>query len=176
MSSCCSSFWAASQWQFSDAVARRDLKRYRQHGPDATTRLLRDAILRAGNRTTVLDVGAGIGALGFELLAAGAERVTAVEAAPAYLAAAREEAGRRSVAHRLELVQGDFLLTRLRVISATVAFSMLVDPKHGEVAARAPAPPGRCPVREAWSQTLGIIAQPTPEPLPATQRRPGAAR
>jgi SAM-dependent methyltransferase len=120
MSSCCSSFWAANQWQFSDAVARRDLKRYRQHGPDATTRLLRDAILRAGNRTTVLDVGAGIGALGFELLAAGAERVTAVEAAPAYLAAAREEAGRRSVANRLELVHGDFVAVAGDVLQADV--------------------------------------------------------
>src|SRR5260370_15359188 len=109
MSSCCSSFWAANKCQFSEAVARRDLKRYGQHGPDATTRLLRDAILRAGNRTTVLDVGAGIGALGFELLAAGAQRVTAVEAAPAYLAAAREEAGRRSVGHRLHPVAGHFL-------------------------------------------------------------------
>src|SRR5260370_27731779 len=113
MSSCCSSFWAANQCQFSDAVARRDLKRYRQHGPDATTRLLRDAILRAGNRTTVLDVGAGIGALGFELLAAGAQRVTAVEAAPAYLAAARGEARRRGVAPRPHAGRGG-LSTRAR--------------------------------------------------------------
>ena len=32
-------------------------------------------------------MGAGIGALSFELLATGAERVTVVEAAPAYIAA-----------------------------------------------------------------------------------------
>src|SRR5205807_1708722 len=70
VSSCCSSFWAANQRQFSDVTARRDLERYRTRGPDATTRLLRDAILRAGNGKTVLDVGAGIGALSFELLAA----------------------------------------------------------------------------------------------------------
>jgi predicted RNA methylase len=109
MSSCCSSFWAANERQFSDAVARRDLERYRTRGPDATTVLLRDVVLGAGSCKTVLDVGAGIGALGFELLAAGAETVTAVEAAPAYVAAAREEADRRRVVHRLELVSGDFV-------------------------------------------------------------------
>ena len=120
MSSCCASFFAANQRQFSDAVARRDLKRYRRRGPDQTTRLLRDAILRAGNGTTVLDVGAGIGALGFELLAAGAERVTAVEAAPAYVAAAREEAGRRNISDRLDLVKGDFVSVAGDVMPADV--------------------------------------------------------
>src|SRR2546426_10321456 len=109
MISCCASFFSANQRQFSDAVARRDLTRYRTRGPDRTTRLLRDAILGAGHGRTVLDVGAGIGALSFELLAAGAERVTAVEAAPAYIAAAREEAGRRNVSDRLDLVPGHFV-------------------------------------------------------------------
>ncbi len=109
MMSCCASFLSANQRQFSEAVARRDLTRYRTRGPDQTTRLLRDAILGAGNAQTVLDVGAGVGTLGFELLAAGAERVTAVEAAPAYIAAAREEAGRRNVSDRLDLMPGDFV-------------------------------------------------------------------
>jgi 2-polyprenyl-3-methyl-5-hydroxy-6-metoxy-1,4-benzoquinol methylase len=120
MSSCCYPFFAANQLQFSDAVARRDLKRYRRRGPDQTTCLLRDAILGAGHGKTVLDVGAGIGALGFELLAAGAERVTAVEAAPAYVAAAREEAGRRNVSDRLDVVQGDFVSVAGDVMQADV--------------------------------------------------------
>lgn len=120
MSSCCSSFWAANQRQFSDAIARRDLERYRTRGPDATTRLLRDAILRAGNGKTVLDVGAGIGALSFELLAAGAERVTAVEPAPAYLATARDEARRRNLSHRFDLVPGDFVAVAADVMEADV--------------------------------------------------------
>src|SRR5258708_32424745 len=108
MSSCCSSFFAANERQFGDAVARRDLKRYRLRGPDQTTRLLRDAILGAGNGKTLLDVGAGIGALSFELLAAGTERVTAVGAAPAYLVAGPEEATRRDVSGRLHPVPGHF--------------------------------------------------------------------
>ncbi len=68
----------------------------------------------------MLDVGAGIGALGFELLAAGAERVTAVEAAPAYVAAAREEASRRNLSDRVELVQGDFVSVAAQVGQADV--------------------------------------------------------
>jgi magnesium-protoporphyrin O-methyltransferase len=120
MSSCCSSFFAANQRHFSDAVARRDLKRYRTRGPDPTTRLLRDSILGAGHGKTVLDVGAGIGALSLELLAAGVERVTAVEAAPAYVAAAREEAARRNVLHRLDLVYGDFVSVAGDVMPADV--------------------------------------------------------
>jgi SAM-dependent methyltransferase len=120
VSSCCSSFWAANQGQFSDAIARRDLQRYRTRGPDSTTRLLRDAILKAGNGNTVLDVGAGVGALSFELLAMGAERVTAVEAAPAYLAAAREEATRRNLSARLKVVHGDFVAIAGDIMPADV--------------------------------------------------------
>ncbi len=120
MSSCCSSFFAANQRQFSDAVARRDLSRYRRRGADQTTRLLRDAILEAGNAKTVLDVGAGVGALSFELLAAGAERVTAVEAAPGYLTAAREEARRRSLSDRFDFVHGDFVAVAGEVMPADV--------------------------------------------------------
>ena len=138
MSSCCSSFFSANQRQFSDAVARRDLARYRRRGPDQTTRLLRDAIVGAGQGRTILDVGAGIGALSFELLAAGAELVTAVEAAPAYVAAAREEAGRRNVSDRLELVHGDFVsvasevkpadvVTMDRVVCCYPAFQPLIE-------------------------------------------------
>ena len=120
VSSCCSSFWAANQRQFSDAIARRDLERYRTRGPDATTRLLRDAILRAGNGKTVLDVGAGVGALSFELLAAGAGHVTAVEPAPAYVASAREEVRRRNLADRFELISGDFVAVARDVAEADV--------------------------------------------------------
>ncbi len=54
------------------------------------------------------------------LRGAGAERVTAVEAAPAYVAAAREEAGRRNVADRLDLVNGDFVSVAGDVMPADV--------------------------------------------------------
>ncbi|HVH68354.1 MAG TPA: class I SAM-dependent methyltransferase [Gemmatimonadales bacterium] len=120
MSSCCSSFCAANQHQFGDAVAHRDLERYRERGPDATTRLLREAILSAGSGRTILDVGAGIGALGFELLAAGAEQVTAVDAAPAYLASAQQEAARRNITQRFQPVLGDFVTVARDIDDADV--------------------------------------------------------
>ncbi len=119
-SSCCSPFWGANQRQFSDVIARRDLRRYRTRGPDSTTRLLRDAILEAGNGKTVLDVGGGVGALCFELLAMGAERATVVDAAPAYLAAAGEEATRRNLSARLKVVHGDFVAIAGDVVPADV--------------------------------------------------------
>jgi magnesium-protoporphyrin O-methyltransferase len=53
-------------------------------------------------------------------LAAGAERVTAVEAAPAYVAAAREEARRRNFSDRLDLVHGDFVSVAGSVMPADV--------------------------------------------------------
>ena len=120
MSSCCSSFCTTTERQFSDAVARRDLRRFRRRGPDATTRLLRDAILRAGAVESVLDVGTGIGALSLELLASGVPRAVAVDAASAYLAVAREEAARRNVAGRLELLHGDFVTVGPQIAPADV--------------------------------------------------------
>jgi magnesium-protoporphyrin O-methyltransferase len=67
---------------------------------------MRDAILRAGGGDTVLDVGAGIGALSFELLAGGFSRAIAVDAAPAYVAAARE-AVHLHRGRQLEVAEGD---------------------------------------------------------------------
>jgi magnesium-protoporphyrin O-methyltransferase len=71
--------------------------------------LLKDAILSAGGGTSVLDVGAGIAALSFELLEAGVQRAIAVEAATAYLSAAGEEAARRNLSDRLQLLHGDLV-------------------------------------------------------------------
>jgi SAM-dependent methyltransferase len=106
----CGGFGTAAERQFTDAIAARDLKRYLAKGPGHTTRLLRDGLLRAGQVDgVVLDIGAGIGALTFELLEAGATRAIAVDASPAYIATASREAARR---HRLEAIQfvgADFL-------------------------------------------------------------------
>jgi len=67
-----------------------------------------------------LDVGTGIGALSFELLASGAPRAVAVDAASAYLAVARAEAARRNFAGRLELLHGDFVTVGPQIASADV--------------------------------------------------------
>jgi magnesium-protoporphyrin O-methyltransferase len=95
---------------FDAKLARRDLDRYRRRGPSASTRRLLSAVRDAGHPPeTLLDVGGGVGMIAHELLAAGAARATMVDASPAYVAAAREEAARRGTSDRLQLRQGDLV-------------------------------------------------------------------
>jgi magnesium-protoporphyrin O-methyltransferase len=91
-------------------VAEKDLQRYLRKGPDLTTRLLLSSLRgSAGPASTLLDVGSGIGAVSFELLATGIGSATLVEASPAYLEKAGAEGQRRKVDTRLNLVLGDFV-------------------------------------------------------------------
>ena len=94
---------------FSDREAVSDLKRYRERGPDGTTQALIDAIVGRGvDGATVIDIGAGVGAIQLALLDAGAARATSVDATEAYVAVAREEAERRGVGDRVEARFGLF--------------------------------------------------------------------
>lgn len=101
--------YAEAERQFGPAIAARDLARYRRKGPDATSRLLLNAVRDHGNgATSLLDIGAGVGVLDFELLATGVKSATLVDASPAYLDAAGRESESRNVAERLHFVVGDF--------------------------------------------------------------------
>ena len=108
---CCSGpFHATAERQFTTQKASKELSRYRRKKLVVTTRLLRDGIVRAGlNTGTLLDVGAGIGALTFELLDRGVRDAIIVEASPAYLAAGRDEAVYRHREGVVRSVDGDFL-------------------------------------------------------------------
>jgi predicted RNA methylase len=95
---------------FDHKIAQRGLASYRKKGPGSTTRLLRDFLLETGRiEGVLLDVGAGIGGLTFELLERGVARGIAVDASAANLAAAAEEASRRGRPGVVQLLQGDFL-------------------------------------------------------------------
>jgi magnesium-protoporphyrin O-methyltransferase len=95
---------------FDGRTAERDRDRYRRHGPDRTTAMLLELVRPAVARgSTVLDVGGGIGVIDQELLRAGAGHATLVEASPAYLAAASQEARQRHMLDRIEFVDGDFV-------------------------------------------------------------------
>ena len=95
---------------FDRATAESDRDRYRRHGPDGSTRLLIDMLLRAGVRgASLLDVGGGIGVIAHELLREGAGRAVLVDAAPAYLEVARQEARVSNLLERVEFVDGDFV-------------------------------------------------------------------
>ena len=86
--------------QFSQAEARKKLRRFQRRGPDKTTRLLVDAFRRAlddsdAHDAVLLDVGAGVGAIHHELLEGRVVRAIHLDASTAHLTAAREETERR---------------------------------------------------------------------------------
>lgn len=109
MASCCS-FTHSAQAHFTEQDAAKNLARYHRHGLDDTTRLLRDSISEARLASgTILDIGAGLGLLGLELLDAGAVRTTAIDAAEAFVAAGTGEAARRGKADRVAFTHGDFV-------------------------------------------------------------------
>jgi SAM-dependent methyltransferase len=109
MSTCCSGFCSSVNHHFDAAVAAGDLKRYKTKGPNPTTRQLRDGVLLAGAGDSVLDIGAGIGGVIFELLRAGFATAVAVDASPSYVAVARREAAARDLADRMTVLEGDFV-------------------------------------------------------------------
>ena len=95
---------------FDDRMARRQLRHYRRKGPAKATRRLLDAIAAGGiGGRTFIDVGGGVGAIQHDLMDRGAARGTSADASPAYLAAARAEAGARGYVSRMHYVDGDFV-------------------------------------------------------------------
>lgn len=117
----CGDYSAAAQRRFTETIAAGDLKSYRAKGPGPTTRLLRDGVMQAGQvHGVVLDIGAGIGALAFELLDAGATRAIAVDASPAYIAAGSREAARRGRAGAIQFIAGDFISAARQIPLAAI--------------------------------------------------------
>jgi len=94
---------------FDQKVARREMRRYRSRGPSKNTRRLLDALLsQRRDDDTVLDIGAGVGAIPLELLGAGFSRAIQVDASPAYLEVSQHEAARRGFDDRITYRFGDF--------------------------------------------------------------------
>ncbi|MGZ8562754.1 MAG: methyltransferase domain-containing protein [Candidatus Limnocylindria bacterium] len=105
--SCCKPDYDAV---FDDRAARHDAEGYRRHGPQGSTmRLVNEVTARGVRGASVLDIGGGAGAIGMELLAAGAESLTDVDASRAYIEVARAEIGRRGWAERAAFHYGDFV-------------------------------------------------------------------
>ena len=101
---------ACSANEFGEAEARRSLRSYRGSGAPKTTKWLIDGLTEGGvEGMTVLDIGAGVGAVYLELLASGATTATDIDRSPALVAVAREEAARRGVADRVRFEVGDFV-------------------------------------------------------------------
>ena len=109
----------AADLHFGADRAEEELAAYRRGGPQGTARrllhLLREHQVQA---ETLLDIGGGIGVLQHELLASGVRSAVQVEAAGAYVKAARVESVRRGQAGRVEFVQGDFVAVAASIMPA----------------------------------------------------------
>ena len=151
---------------FSQQYVAKQLSRYRENGPDKTTRMLTEAIEGEGKGVdglSLLDIGGGVGAVQHELLVAGVQDVTSVEASTAYITAARAEAQRRGYAGQVAYHHGNFIdlaaeiapadiVTLDRVICCYPDMEKLV----GLSAARARKLYGLVYPRDAWWVKLGL--------------------
>ena len=118
---CCAIFDETVDQQFTRKKAQQELQRYRQKGPGPTARLLLEGLTKAGViKGALLDVGAGVGALTFELLDRGIARAIIVEASAAYAAAAGDESVRRGRTAHVELTRGDFVQVETTLPTAQV--------------------------------------------------------
>jgi 2-polyprenyl-3-methyl-5-hydroxy-6-metoxy-1,4-benzoquinol methylase len=121
MSSCCSTACGAIEEQFGARVAQRELARYAKRGAGPTTRLLRDGVEASGGPyETLIDVGAGIGALTFELLKHGVRHAVSIDASTACATAGREEGVRRNLADQIQWIHGDYVALAERLAPADV--------------------------------------------------------
>ena len=121
MSCCCGPHCSATAAHFSKASAEGDLKRYHTKGLDKRGRQLLQALVRLGiQNASVLDIGAGVGTMTFELLKHGAMSAVLADAAPAYLESARAEAERTGLQDRIRFEQGNFVETSAGIAPADV--------------------------------------------------------
>jgi SAM-dependent methyltransferase len=135
----CASLIADTARHFDERKARQELASYHTGGPASTTRgLLRLLTPGAPPPETILDIGSGIGALSFGLLAAGVQHAICVDLSRAALTVNAEEAQRQGVGNRVVQVAGDFvavaatlpevdLVTLDRVVCCYPAYAPLLE-------------------------------------------------
>jgi magnesium-protoporphyrin O-methyltransferase len=110
MSHCCSPPSNPTTQHFDAQRAARDLATYQKSGPDPTTLGLLAGLAGTGIRPeSLLDIGAGIGALSFELLKTGVARATCVDMSQAFVEGGQAETQRRGLAARMSWRVADFL-------------------------------------------------------------------
>jgi magnesium-protoporphyrin O-methyltransferase len=104
----------AIEQQFDDREAQRQLRRLRRRGPARTTKLLIDAVRHALGDTvpqdlSLLDIGAGVGAIHHALLGTTVAQAIHVDASSAHISVARAEADRLGHSGQVDFRLGDFV-------------------------------------------------------------------
>ena len=112
MGGCCGEGIPSCERVFDRKTADHDLRELRRKGAPWATRELIDELASGLDLAgaTVLDVGAGVGAVHLTLLARGAASAVDVDGSGAYVAVAREEAERAGFGDRVRHVLGDLTL------------------------------------------------------------------
>lgn len=119
MSTCCTP--KGYRQIFSEKRAQVDARRYRRKGLDRTSRRIAGLLTDRGvGGQTLLEVGAGIGAIQIELLKAGAARAVSVELTPTYEEAAAALLHEAGVEDRVERRVLDFAETSGEVETADI--------------------------------------------------------
>jgi magnesium-protoporphyrin O-methyltransferase len=114
MTTCCAPLPSSSTSPFDHAHAVREMNAYRRNGAGVTTRRLVAALTTCNLvEGTLLDVGAGCGALTFELLRRGMTEAICVDPAAAYREVAFEEAVRLGLERRVR----NWLVATLRDVT-----------------------------------------------------------
>jgi SAM-dependent methyltransferase len=143
-----------------------ELARLRERGPREHTSELLAVLLKEGVAgATVIDVGAGVGAVHLSLLETGAARAVDVDASREYLAAARAEAEQRGLADRVEHRYGDIVelaetLPRAEVVVAdsVVCCYPFVDRLVGALVTPQPKVVGLSYANETWWLRVALRA------------------
>lgn len=109
MSGCCGNGIPACEAVFDEGVARDEVAKFRRNGPPWATRELIDELATglALDGSSVIDIGAGVGAVHLGLLTRGAARAVDLDGSSAYLSAAAGEATRLGFEDRVQHVLGD---------------------------------------------------------------------
>lgn len=151
---------------FDETVVANELRRYRRKGPDRTTRLLIEAIEGEGvDGRSLIDIGAGVGAITHALLDAGVRQAVIVDASAPSLDAARQIGEGKATLDRMKFVRGDYvelastlgtadIVTLDRVICCYEDVASLVE----RSAASARQCYGLVSPRDTWWMRLGASA------------------
>ena len=161
MGACCSRGY---ERLFGARTARRDARRYRKRGLDDTAQCLVEELAARGvEEAVVLEVGAGVGAVGLELLKRGAERATVVEISHGYDEEAQALARETGLGERIERQHGDFVERKAELAPADLVVMHRVvccypDPERlvGAAAAHARRLLALSFPHDAWWLRLGV--------------------